>query len=73
LRPKRSIYPSAYLGSFDTNYIIFKNVDIFIKDNNLRTEFCKGKIDYSGTFYFFQNENIKANKLFDKHVLKLQR
>ncbi len=49
-----------YLGSFDTDYIIFRNIKIFIK--NKEQNFVKETVGFSGIFYLlkwnFQNKLI---------------
>jgi hypothetical protein len=45
-----------YLGHFDTNYIILRNVEIFTQKI-----FCEGKYSIFRNISFYWNENFKAN------------
>ncbi len=50
-----------YLGSFNTNYIIFRNVEIFKGCFFFQiTNFCEGKYWVFGIILFFKNEFSKV-------------
>jgi len=49
-----------YLGSFNTNYIIFRNVETFKGFFFQITKFCEGKYWIFGIILFFKNEFSKV-------------
>ncbi len=61
-----------YLGSFNTNYIIFRK-SWFLKIKIPNIFFLFKKVESSSFFllFFFKMKISKWIKLFDKHVLKL--
>ncbi len=63
-------YPTTTLGSIYTNYIIFRNVEIFTPKNSSNKEIGR-KILNLQKYFIYWNEKFKTNSLFDKYVLKL--
>jgi hypothetical protein len=63
-------YPTTTLGNIYTNYIIFRNVEIFTPKNSSNKEIGR-KILNLQKYFIYWNEKFKTNSLFDKYVLKL--
>ncbi len=49
-----------YLGSFDTNYIIFRNIKIFVKKNSKNKFLWRKQLDFQ-VYSICWNENFKIN------------
>jgi hypothetical protein len=62
------LYPTTF-GGFDTNYIIFRNVEFFFNFLFQITKMCEGKLMNLQVYFICWNENFKINQFFNRHTL----